>query len=295
MRNNLATSLDSANTIRDALAGAVKRLMGSSGSPRLDAQLILAHALNVSREWLIAHDTDPISPFDARTFDKLIMLRASGMPTAYVLGTRPFFDRVFKVTSHVLIPRPETEHLVELGIAWGKDRGAIRVIDVGTGSGIIAVTLAAHLPHARIIATDVSAAALLIARENGADVPNLIYIQADLLSPFGVPIGAQRPPFDMICANLPYIASGELDVLEVAKFEPLVALDGGADGLVLFRRFLARAPHVLANPGLLLMEIGADQGEAVAQLARTAFPHADVRVVKDYGKLDRVVRVEQLE
>ncbi len=273
-------------TIGGALKRATAALMGVSGSPRLDAQLILGHVIGKPREYLIAHSEQPLSDLDAHTFDKLLTLRARGMPIAYILGQRPFFDRSFKVTPHVLVPRPETEHLVEAALEWAAHRGSIRVVDVGTGSGAIAVSLAAHLPDAGVIATDVSCAALLIAYENAAGLTNLRFVQADLLLPL-------RGPLDVICANLPYIATGEMNVLEVAHFEPHVALDGGADGLDVIRRLLRQAPARLASPGLLLLEIGADQGAAVEALAKAAFPGAAVSVLKDYAKLDRVVRVEQ--
>ncbi len=273
-------------TIGEVLKQATASLMGVSGSPRLDAQLILGHVLDKPREYLIAHSEDPLRELDDHIFHKLLTLRMKGMPIAYILGSRPFYDRTFIVTPHVLIPRPETEHLVEAAMAWAKDRGSVRLVDVGTGSGVIAVTLAAHLPQARVVATDVSHAALLIARENGGDLTNIQYVQANLLEPL-------RGPLDIICANLPYIDTTEMGILDVAHFEPHVALDGGRGGLVLIRHLLDQAPARLAMPGLLLLEIGADQGPAVEALAKAAFPHADVRVLKDYAKLDRVVRVEQ--
>jgi release factor glutamine methyltransferase len=277
------------STIDEALKAAVLKLAGHTGSPRLDAQLVLAHVLDCPREFLIAHGETPLSRLDASAFDKLITLRTRGMPIAYILGRRPFFDRQFRVTSHVLIPRPETENLVEAVLEWVKrcKAGRARIVDVGTGSGAIAVSLAAHLPGSLVIATDISAQAALIAHENGADLPNLHVLQADLLAPL-------RGPFDVIAANMPYIASAELDILDVARFEPLVALDGGPDGLALIRRLLEHAPSKLATPGLLLLEIGADQGEAVRQLVAGAFPDAAVEVLKDYGRLDRVVRAERV-
>lgn len=276
-------------TIDDALKAAIVRLAGHSGAPRLDAQLILAHVLDCPREFLIGHGETPLTALHASAFDKLITLRARGMPTAYILGRRPFFDRQFRVTSHVLIPRPETENLVEAALEWVKARkaGRARIVDVGTGSGVIAVSLAAHLPESQVIATDISAQAALIARDNGVALPNLHVVQADLLAPL-------TGPFDLIAANMPYIASAELDILDVARFEPLVALDGGPDGLALIRRLLAQAPQKLATPGLLLLEIGADQGAAVRELAAAIFPGAVVDVLKDYGRLDRVVRVERV-
>jgi release factor glutamine methyltransferase len=272
-------------TIAEALRRAIATLMGVSGSPRLDAELILAHVLGERRESLIAHGEEPLPTPQQGVFDKLIRLRREGMPVPYILGRRGFFERDFLVTSHVLIPRPETEHLVEAALAWaGAQDRPLRIVDVGTGSGVIALSIAARLPTAQVVATDVSAAALLIARENGAGLGNVSYVQADLLA--GI-----TTPFDIICANLPYIATDDLSVLDVAKFEPHVALDGGADGLVLIRRLLAQAPSSLTTPGLMLLEIGADQGTAAADLARRAFPAADVSVLKDYGGLDRVVRV----
>ncbi|MBX3063394.1 MAG: peptide chain release factor N(5)-glutamine methyltransferase [Anaerolineae bacterium] len=272
-------------SISSVLKAAIATLMGSSGSPRLDTELILSHVLEKPREYLIAHGEVELTEQERSTFDKLIKLRKSGMPVPYILGRRGFFDRDFKVTSHVLIPRPETEHLVEAALEWAEGRANLRIVDVGTGSGVIALSLAARLLEARVLATDYSAAALLVARENGEGLRNVSYVQADLLA--GI-----AGTFDIIAANLPYIAIEDLSVLDVAKFEPHVALNGGADGLVLIRRLLTQAPARLATPGLLLLEIGADQGEAAAQLARAAFPNAAVAVLKDYAGLDRVVRVQ---
>jgi release factor glutamine methyltransferase len=272
-------------SIDQVLKRATAALMGVSGSPRLDAQLILGHVIEKPREYLIAHSEQILNDLELHTFDKLLTLRAKGMPIAYILGQRPFFDRTFKVTPHVLVPRPETEHIVEAGLEWAKDRGKIRVVDVGTGSGAIAVSLAAHLPEARVIATDISRAALLIARENAAGLTNLDYVQGDLLLPL-------HGPLDLICANLPYIAITELEALEVARFEPHIALAGGPDGLDQVRRLIEQAPARLATPGLILLEIAADQGAAVIELSRAAFPGASVSILKDYAKLDRVARIE---
>ncbi len=274
-----------APTVGETLQRAIRAMMGRSGSPRLDAQLILGHVLNKPREYLIAHPEHVLSDLEQHTFDKLLTLRTKGMPVAYILGSRPFYDRTFILTPHVLIPRPETEHIVEAALEWAKGRKPLRIIDVGTGSGAIAVTVAAHLPNTQVIAADVSLAALLVARENGADLTNIRYVQADLLLPF-------RGPLDVICANLPYIATGDINMLEVAKFEPHVALDGGFDGLRLIRRLLEQAPGRLATPGLILMEIAVDQKEEVIALSKAAFSHASVSIIKDYAGLDRVVRVE---
>lgn len=274
-------------TIGETLQRATALLMGVSGTPRQDAQAILSHVMDDQpREFLIAHSEQLLNEFEIHTFEKLLALRIRGMPLAYILGRRAFYDRTFRINPQVLIPRPETEHVVEAALGWSRDRGPLRIVDVGTGSGIIALTLAAHLPHCAIIATDISGAALLVARENADDLQNVTLIQADLLGPL-------HGPFDIICANLPYIATREMNILDVALFEPHVALDGGDDGLALIRRLLEQAPSRLGSPGLLLMEIGADQGPAVEGLARPAFPDAIVDIIKDYAHLDRVVRVER--
>jgi release factor glutamine methyltransferase len=284
------SELRHARTVRAALEAATAQLMGHSGTPRLDAQLILAHLLNQRREQLIAHDEMPLSIDQIAAYAKLIALRASGMPIAYILGRRTFFDRELVVNPHVLIPRPETELIVECALAWiqAHDRQSdptLRIVDVGTGSGAIAVALASRLPSARILATDISVAALQVAQLNGRDLPNVRYMQCDLLSG----IGGQ---FDVICANLPYIATAELNVLEVAKFEPAIALDGGSDGLALIRRLLEQAPSHMARPGLLLLEIGADQGESARAAAQAAFGQtAQISLRKDLSGLDRVLHV----
>jgi release factor glutamine methyltransferase len=284
------SELRHARTVRAALEAATAQLMGHSGTPRLDAQLILAHLLNQRREQLIAHDEMPLSIDQIAAYAKLIALRASGMPIAYILGRRMFFDRELVVNPHVLIPRPETELIVECALAWiqAHDRQSdptLRIVDVGTGSGAIAIALAGRLPNARILATDISVAALQVAQLNGRDLPNVRYMQCDLLSG----IGGQ---FDVICANLPYIATAELNVLEVAKFEPAVALDGGSDGLALIRRLLEQAPSHMAKPGLLLLEIGADQGEAARAAAESIFGQAaQISLRKDLSGLDRVLQV----
>ncbi len=277
-------------TVEGALHDATRRLMGASGSPRLDAQLILAHALETPRESLIGHPERLLSEHEARTFETLVTLRTRGMPIAYIFGKRPFYDRTFRVTSHVLIPRPETEEVIEAALHWLNERvlPTPRIIDVGTGSGVIGLTLAAHVPHARVVATDVSAAALIVARDNADGLTNVAFVQADLVEPFS-------GTFDVIASNLPYIATDELNILEVAHFEPHVALDGGSDGLALIRRLLNVAPCHLASPGLMLLEHGADQGAAVAELACQAFPDAQVAILKDDAGLDRIVRIERGE
>ncbi len=214
------------------------------------------------------------------------------MPVAYLTGRRAFFDLELLVTPDVLIParRPS---IWSTGTGVGTHaRRTLRLIDVGTGSGAIALALARHLPGAQVWAVDRSFAALQIARANAARHglgERVHFLQADLLTA----CGGATPPFDLIVANLPYIPAPLLADLPVARHEPLLALDGGPDGLTLIRRLMAQAPRVLAAHGLLLMEIEATQGEQVTALAAQVFPGATIQVHQDYAGLPRVLSVER--
>jgi release factor glutamine methyltransferase len=286
------TRPEALDTVDQALAWARSVLAGASDSEPIDAALLLMHVLGIDRAALMTHPERKVTPEQAEAYRALIERRAPGVPVPYLTGTRAFYDREFTVTPDVLIPRPETEHLIESALQWAQGRRGLRVVDVGTGSGAIAVTLAAHLPNARAWAVDVSGAALDVARLNAERhgvTERITFVQGDLLEPL-IEAGEQA---DLIAANLPYVAHDELMTLAVARHEPHLALDGGADGLDLIRRLLEQqAPRVLAANGLLLMEIGAGQGARVCALAEDAFPGADVRLIHDYAGHDRVVRVE---
>jgi release factor glutamine methyltransferase len=269
----------------------------------LDAQVLLAHVLGTDRAALLAHPERILTPAQAAAYRALVERGAAGVPLPYLTGHQAFYDLDLIVTSEVLIPRPETEHLIETALAWAHKRSltpqssphrgvGLRIVDVGTGSGAIAVTLAKHLPGARVCAIDLSAAALEVARQNAAryDLEQRIeWKVGDLLTPL-VEEGQQ---VDLIAANLPYIVHKDLASLAVARHEPHLALDGGPDGLDLIRRLLVQAPRVLAEEGLLLLEIGAGQGEQVCDLARAALPGAQARILFDYAGLDRVVSIER--
>ncbi|MBN1681748.1 MAG: peptide chain release factor N(5)-glutamine methyltransferase [Anaerolineae bacterium] len=291
--------MDNMQQVEQALAWARGVLAGVPDVEPLDAQLLLMHVLGVERAALMAYPEYPVNPAQAAAYRRLIMQRADGVPIAYLIGRRVFYDREFIVSPAVLIPRPETEHLVEEALAWARGRSRLRVVDVGTGSGAIAVTLAAHLPDAAVIAIDVSIEALDVARQNAARydlAERITFIQGDLLAPVldGLPHGDQLVDhrIDLIAANLPYIAGPDLAALPVTRFEPRLALDGGPDGLDLIRRLLAQVAVVLAPAGLLLLEIGAGQGERVRQMTREALPGARVTVLADYAGHDRVIRAE---
>ncbi len=270
----------------------------NSPTPR-EAALLLAHVLGQTREWVFAHPEAELTPEQHERFAKLIEQAGRDMPLPYLLGQWEFFGLNFKITPDVLIPRPETELLVEKALViseqwrvnsereWGAGDGSLfTVTDVGTGSGIIAVTLAVKLPLSEITATDVSAAALEVARANAiahSVTDRVQFVQGDLLESVG--------KMNLICANLPYIPTAELATLPVAKHEPILALDGGPDGLRVIERLLATASDHILPGGALLAEIGATQGEAATSLARHYFPSARVEVHKDLAGLDRLLEV----
>ncbi len=269
-------------TIYDTLLAARKRI------DPLDAHVLLGEVLGVDRAYLLAHPEAPLTPEQAERFAALVARCADGEPVAYLLGRRAFYDRDFLVTPDVLIPRPETELLLEQALAWAGDR-AIAAADVGTGSGALAVTLAANRPQARVYATDISSAALAVARKNAErSSVGVTFYEGDLLAP----LIEHSIRLDLIMANLPYIASDELASLAVSRHEPRLALDGGADGLDPIRRLLAQIPGAI-NPGaLVLLEIGAGQGAAALALVRETLRPQRAESILDYAGLDRIIRAE---
>ncbi len=276
-------------TIRDALRWGKERLQVVSESGSLDAQVLLGSVLQKERAYLLAYAEILLTDEQRARYDALIERAAAGEPLPYILGHRAFYDRDLLVSSAVLIPRPETEILLEAALDFARSQTGCKVVDVGTGSGAIAVTVAANCPDAVVYAVDISPAALAVARQNAsANEASVTFFEGDLLTPLlqgGLKV-------DLLLANLPYIATDELADLAVSRYEPILALDGGADGLDLVRRLLQQAPEV-CNPGAcLLLEIGADQGAAALQLAQHTFPDAKTQILKDYAGLDRIVRID---
>lgn len=265
------------------------RLLGASETPALDAQVLLAHILGRSRSWVLAHPEISLNPGQTVELESRLARLETGVPLPYVLGRREFFGMEISVSPQVLIPRPETELLVEQALVWLRENPGRRLaMDVGTGSGCIALALAVNIPDLRVLASDISAGVLKQAQENlrrYAVQARVEFILADL-------IPAVIEPVDLICANLPYIPSGELVKLKVGRWEPQLALDGGPDGLSLIRRFLVQSPNCLAPGGLLLMEIEAGQGQAAFDRAQQAFPLAEIDIIPDPAGRDRLVRVQ---
>lgn len=295
MANELTPDQEQPITAGEALAQARESLAGlEDGS--LTAQALLAHVLDEARASALAHPERPLTAEQARHYQALVARAAAGTPLAYLTGEREFCGLALWVTPAVLVPRPESELLVELAVAaLGRkaqgSRARPRVLDVGTGSGCLAVAIATRAPNAAMWATDLSAEALGVARRNAQrhGLANRIrFTQGDLLA--ALPAGVPR--FDVVVANLPYIDSAELAGLPVAQHEPRLALDGGPGGLGLVGRLLAQARPYLAPGGLMLLEIGAGQGPAAERLAQAALPGARTRVHADWAGHDRVLAVE---
>jgi len=275
------------SSIAVALARATTRLQASA-TPRLDAELLLAHILGLSRTDLYAHPERLLLAHQLVAYQALLERRAVGEPLPYLTGHIEFYGLDMAVNAHVLIPRPETETLVDL--ALGKVQGCTFLADVGTGSGCIAIALAVHAPQARIMALDLSPGALDVARANAGRhgvADRITFLQSDLLA-------ALPKAVDLIVANPPYVAADEWPGLprEVREHEPQLALDGGPDGLDVIRRLLEQAPARLRPGGALLVEIGAGQGAAATRLARQLYPAAGVAIQPDLAGRDRVLCVE---
>jgi release factor glutamine methyltransferase len=291
----MATNNIGGQTVGDTLAGLTSRLETNSETAALDAQVLLAHLLSKPRSWVLAH---PEFSLSATAFARLRAMThrlEAGEPFPYILGSWEFFGLQFDVTSDVLIPRPETELLVERAIAWLKDQeSGVRgenVLDMGTGSGCIAISLAVNVPGLSIIATDISSAALKVAHGNAEKMKvsgSINFLGSDLFSNPSLEI-----PFSMIVTNPPYIPTRTMRQAAIFGREPTIALDGGTDGLALIRRILsASSDHLLAG-GLLLMEIEASEGQAVLALASEAFPKARIQLHQDLAGHDRLLEVQK--
>lgn len=259
-------------------------LLRKSELPRLELRLLLEQATGLTRIQLVSCGDSEIAPAELVEFEHLLAARLAGTPMAYLLGVREFYGRCFSVAPGVLIPRPETEHLVEAALSRCDRAAPLSVLDLGTGSGILAVTLALEAPAWRVAATDVSEEALTIAQGNAVALGTRVEFSRG--SWYGaVPDGAC---FDLIVSNPPYIAAGDVHLEEGdLRFEPLGALTDGVDGLACLREIAAGAPARLRPGGWLMVEHGYDQGEPVCALL-TAAGLVQVETLPDLAGLDRI-------
>ncbi len=276
-------------TIRDALALLRRHSHDADGS-RLEAQWLLMRVLQVDASHLYAYLERELTPEQIAQIEAYAQRLGLGEPVAYLLGEVGFYGREFIVSPAVLIPRPETEHLIEAALAFAKQHPALTIADIGTGSGIIPVTLAAHLPQALVHAVDISADALVIARQNAARYGvSITFYHGSLADPL---IEADVR-VDLLCANLPYIPADEVPTLKVSRYEPTLALDGGSDGLRLIDTLLRRVPAVCTPHAMILLEIGSGQGVAVQALAESLFAPQSVEIIYDYAGHDRIVTIQR--
>ena len=279
-------------TIRDVLDWTAQDFAGRGiESPRLDAELLVAKALETDRVGLYLDLNRPLVDSERNAIRPLVTRRREREPVAYILGHRDFYGRRFMVTPDVLIPRPETETLVEHALRCIPQDNACRVLDVGTGSGAIAVTIAAERPCAIVTATDISEPALKVASKNAArlDVAGRIrFERADLLSNSG--------HYDVIVSNPPYIARSEMEALqaEIREHEPVAALEAGEDGLDVVRALLVAAQPVTASGAQMLIEIGAGQAVSVVDFATGHTAWQPVAVYPDLNRVERVVHLRRI-
>ena len=281
-------------TLREALRQAEAQI-DSRNIPdaRIEAELLLMHSLSIQRAELYARLSEPLPSSEGSRFRGLVERRLRHEPTAYILGRCEFYGVDLQVDQRVLIPRPETELLVETALAFverrfGKEQPC-SIVDVGTGSGAIAIALALNLPQSRIYATDASRDAIEVARNNcrrhGVE-ERMEFLTGDLLEPLSQPV-------DLVVANLPYVKDSDIPQLapEIRDFEPLAALAGGADGLDKVRLLLAGVGRHLLPQGSVMLEIGLGQAEEAVSVARRHFPESKIDLLKDFAGIDRVLRI----
>ena len=262
----------------------VSSALSVSGLVPFEAKLLLAHVLGRDRTWLAAHADDAVNAEQAKTFDALARRRRDGEPVAYLIGRREFYGLDLEITPDVLIPRPETELLVELAVARLPADRETRVLDLGTGSGAVALAIAAARRKARIVGTDVSTLALALAKRNAArlGIGNVSFVESDWFD------ALPHERFDLIAGNPPYVAAGDPHLMEGdLRHEPQQALTSGDNGLNAIRAIVATAPAHLEHGGWLLLEHGHDQAIAVGELFRHA-DFADVGAARDLAGILRV-------
>jgi len=266
-----------------------KQKAHSPEDAHIEAHVLLAHVLEKPRVFVISHPEVILTPQQQNRLTKLLARLAHSEPLPYLIGHWEFYGLDFEVTPAVLIPRPETELMVERAQAWLQQHPHLRRgADVGTGSGCIAISLAKQIKDLRVLAVDRSWEALQVARRNAVFhqvTERVAFVQGDLLT-------AVKGPFDLVCANLPYIPRSSLESLSVAHHEPRQALDGGSDGVSWIRQLIDDAPRWLSAPALMLLEMQYNQGDTVSELARSRFPNARINILPDLAGLPRLVEIE---
>jgi release factor glutamine methyltransferase len=281
-------------TLAAVVTEAQARLQAAGAdAPRLTALVLLEHATCIPRETVLAHPERTLAPAQLADFHAVLQRRAQREPLAYIVGTREFYGLPFRVNANTLIPRPETEGMIDLALDWLRSQPSPMRwgVDVGTGSGAIALSLLRSFPPLRMIATDVSIAALRTAHQNAGQLQvadRVQFVACNLAD--GV---SGRVP--LVLANLPYIASAEIDDLqpEVSRYEPRSALDGGPDGMAAILALLERLPGLLELPGVAVLEIGDTQGAQLATAAQRALPESHVRIAPDSTGRNRFLLIER--
>jgi release factor glutamine methyltransferase len=308
MPNDLHAAPHSVATdVRAALKDGMTQLRAAKvPSSTLAAELLLMHALGRDRTWLYTHPEAELDASVAREYFALIARRAAGEPTQYLTGKQEFWGLEFEVTPAVLIPRPETEHVIEVALErlgargikinmrTGEPSPPLRIADVGTGSGCLAVALARELPHAEIFATDISAAALEVALRNAArhrGASRIRFLEGDLLRPVPLSPGS----FDLIVSNPPYVAQDDAATLpcEVREHEPHAALFGGPSGIEIYERLTKQAGEALRSSGVLVLELGYDSAQHVRAILVAQRHWVNVSVTHDLAGIPRVLAAER--
>ena len=275
------------------LSDITNRITSISEKPVLEASVLLAHITGQSRTWVMAHPELALTVEQHQQLEDSLARLERGESFPYVLGHWEFFGLDFEVTPDVLIPRPETELLVEKAIAWLKEHPEKRSIaDVGTGSGAIAISLAVNVTDAKLLATDISPKALEVSKRNAKKhgvEDRIKFVECDLLPP---PITKHQPTFDVLCVNLPYIPTQTLHTLSVYGREPTLALDGGTDGLDLIRKLMNIVAKSMSNDCLLLFEIESSIGMKALTFAGNIFPDAKIHLHQDLAGHDRLLEIQ---
>jgi release factor glutamine methyltransferase len=284
----------SKSQILNLLERAAARLGTVSETPNLDAQVLLAEITGKPRTWVMSHLELELDANQLASLQSAMRHLGKGEPLPYVLGHWSFFGLDLEITPEVLIPRPETELMIEKALDWLRRLPERRTVaDVGTGSGCIAVALAVHMPSLQLTATDISPSALEVAERNARKFGverRITFIECDLLPPHPDPLPSDEH-FDLICANLPYIPTETLQKLRIYGREPSLALDGGPDGLDLIRRLIGLSQEWLAPDGMVLLELESSQGAAVLSLAYDSFSEAEIHLHQDLAGHDRLLEI----